>query len=219
MDWLVIPLNYTFLDSPAAQLPRNWNRPYLGYNPRVDRELGSAAELARSERVFSDSEIYSPVFPRGRPSPTKGNTDSGSAAAEAVSARVEAMRKEFAEYQREQILSNTKNSDNKSSPTSKSSTNPTSTEAASATSVQTNIDEIELPLRAPKLQRPPSSSPPPPPSNTSPFSGLESSEKKLISGQGFSKDNVPKSTSSTAGQETGTSAKCATEDDRLESLI
>merc|ERR1719361_2089266 len=55
-------------DSPvAAQLPRNWNRPYLGYNPRVDRELGSAAELARSDqRVFSDSEIYSPVFPRGR---------------------------------------------------------------------------------------------------------------------------------------------------------
>ena len=39
------------------------------------------------------------MFPRGRPSPTKGNADSGSAAAEAVSARVEAMRKEFAEYQ------------------------------------------------------------------------------------------------------------------------
>ena len=176
-----IPLNYFFIDSPAAQLPRNWNRPYLGYNPRVDRELGSAAELARSERVFSDSEIYSPVFPRGRHSPTKGNTDSGSAAAEAVSARVEAMRKEFAEYQREQILSNTKNSDNKSSPASKSSTNPTSTEAASAPSVQTKIDELEIPLRAPKLQRPPSSSPPPPPSNTSPFSGLENSEKKIIS--------------------------------------
>jgi len=129
------------------------------------------------------------------------------------------MRKEFAEYQREQILSNTKNSDNKSSPTSKSSTNPTSIEAASASSVQTNIDEIEIPLRVPKLQRPPSSSPPPPPLNTSPYSGLESSEKKLISGQVFSKENVPKSTSGTAGQETGTSAKCATEDDRLESLI
>ena len=94
----VTMLQYKISDSPvAAQLPRNWNRPYLGYNPRVDRELGSAAELARSDqRVFSDSEIYSPVFPRGRPTPAKGNGDSGSAAAEAVSARVEAMRKEFA---------------------------------------------------------------------------------------------------------------------------
>ena len=75
------------LQPPA--LPRNWNRPYLGYNPRTrDRELG---ELARSEqRVFSDSEIYSPVFPRGRPEPRVD-----------VSARVEAMRKEFAEYQRQ----------------------------------------------------------------------------------------------------------------------
>merc|ERR1719273_1220582 len=124
-------------DTPAAQLPRNWNRPYLGYNPRVDRELGSAAELARSDqRVFSDSEIYSPVFPRGRPSPTKGSGDSGSAAAEAVSARVEAMRKEFAEYQREQILSNPKSSDNKSSPSAKSSVKSASTESAPA-SVQT----------------------------------------------------------------------------------
>ena len=210
------------IDSPAAQLPRNWNRPYLGYNPRVDRELGSAAELARSERVFSDSEIYSPVFPRGRPSPTKGNADSGSAAAEAVSARVEAMRKEFAEYQREQILSNPKSSDNKSSPTSKSSAKSASTETAPA-SVQTSTAEMEIPLRVAKLQRPPSSTPPPPPSNTSPFSGLGSSpigiESKTISGQGFAKDNVPKSTSSTAGPETGTSVKCATDDDRLESLI
>merc|ERR1719361_1789102 len=212
-------------DSPvAAQLPRNWNRPYLGYNPRVDRELGSAAELARrDQRVFSDSEISSPVFPRGRPSPAKGSGDSGSAAAEAVSARVEAMRKEFAEYQREQILSNTKNSDIKSSPTSKSSITSLPTESESVLSVQTGGNEVEISLRAPKLQRPPSSSPPPPPSNTSPFSGLGSSpigiEKKTISGQGITKDNVPKSTSSTAGPETGTSVKIATEDDRLESLI
>ena len=82
---------------------------------------------------------------------------------------------------------------------------------------------MEIPLRAAKLQRPPSSTPPPPPSNTSPFSGLGSSpigiESKKISGQGFAKDNVPKSTLSTAGPETGTSVKCATDDDRLESLI
>ena len=129
------------------------------------------------------------------------------------------MRKEFAEYQREQILSNTKSSDNKSSPTSKSSIKSTSADVGPGLSVQTNIDEIEIPLRAPKLQRPPSSTPPPPPSNTSPYSGLESSEKKIISGQVFTKDNVPKSTSSTAGPETGTSAKSATDDDRLESLI
>ena len=77
---------------PKAELPPHWNRPYLGYNPRArDRELGSAAAAARAEqRVFSDSEIYSPVFPRGRPEPRVD-----------VSARVEAMRKEFAEYQRQ----------------------------------------------------------------------------------------------------------------------
>ena len=45
------------------------------------------------QRVFSDSEIYSPVFPRGRPEPRVD-----------VSARVEAMRKEFAEYQRQMSL-------------------------------------------------------------------------------------------------------------------
>jgi hypothetical protein len=211
-------------DSPvAAQLPRNWNRPYLGYNPRVDRELGSAAELARSDqRVFSDSEIYSPVFPRGRPTPAKGNGDSGSAAAEAVSARVEAMRKEVAEYQKEQILTHGKSS---STGVPKPPRTSSSTESAPAVSVQKELDDPAIPLRAPKLQRPPSMSPPPPPSNSSPFSGLGSSpleiEKKTISSQVLTatKDNVPTSTSNTAGPETGTSVKTSTDDDRLESLI
>lgn len=217
-------------DTPAAQLPRNWNRPYLGYNPRVDRELGSAAELAlqSDHRVFSDSEIYSPVFPRGRPTPTKGNGDNGSAAAEAVSARVEAMRKEFAEYQREQTLSHSRSTDAKSSPTSALSTSPkisVSLESSAGMSVQKEIDDTEIPLRAPKIQRPPSMSPPPPPSNTSPFAGAGSSplgiEMKMISSHGLTatKDNVPMSTSDTAGLETGTSLSTATDDDRLESLI
>ena len=68
-------------------LPQKWNRPYLGYNPRRDRELGEAASCANRERVFSDSEIYSPVFPRGRPEPRVD-----------ITARVLAMKKEFAEY-------------------------------------------------------------------------------------------------------------------------
>lgn len=77
----------------ASMLPRTWNRPYLGYNPRTrDRELGPVAELASKERVFSDSEIYSPVFPRGRPGPLVD-----------VSARVRAMKKEFAEYRNQQL--------------------------------------------------------------------------------------------------------------------
>ena len=168
------------------------------------------------------------MFPRGRPTPAKGSGDSGSAAAEAVSARVEAMRKEFAEYQREQILSHTKSSDAKSSYTStvpKSSRISVSPESAPVMSVQKDIDETEIPLRAPKLQRPPSMSPPPPPSNISPFSGIGSSplefEKKTISSQVLTatKDNVPTSTSNTAGPETGTSVNTATDDDRLESLI
>merc|ERR1719273_1886219 len=209
-------------DSPvAAQLPRNWNRPYLGYNPRVDRELGSAAELARSDqRVFSDSEIYSPVFPRGKPTPVKGNGDSGSAAAEAVSARVEAMRKEFAEYQKEQILSHGKSSSTGVPKPPRTSSSP---ESAPAVSVQKELDDQAIPLRAPKLQRPPSMSPPPPPSNSSPFQGLGSSpfevDRKMISTQILSatKDNAPTSTSGAAGAETGTST--ALDDDRLESLI
>jgi len=74
-------------------LPRTWNRPYLGYNPRTrDRELGPVADLASKERVFSDSEIYSPCFPRGRPGPAVD-----------ISARVRAMKAEFAEYRTQQL--------------------------------------------------------------------------------------------------------------------
>ena len=79
-------------NQPMLLLPHNWNRPYLGYNPRRDRELGPAAMAAGRERVFSDSEIYSPVFPRGRPEPRID-----------ISARVQAMKKEFAEYRSQQL--------------------------------------------------------------------------------------------------------------------
>ena len=82
------------LQGIGEALPRQWNRPYLGYNPRQrDREMGAAAQLAKSERVFSDSEIYSPVFPRGRPE----------AQVDDVSARVLAMKKEFLEYRQQQL--------------------------------------------------------------------------------------------------------------------
>ena len=73
-------------------LPQKWNRPYLGYNPRRDREMGAPAQLGRTERVFSDSEIYSPVFPRGRPE--QPSVD--------VTERVQAMKKEFQEYREQQ---------------------------------------------------------------------------------------------------------------------
>ncbi len=59
------------------------------YNPRArERELGRAAQLAKGERVFSDSEIYSPVFPRGKP-------EQVAAAEEEVLERVKAMKREF----------------------------------------------------------------------------------------------------------------------------
>ena len=80
-------------NQPILLLPQNWNRPYLGYNPRRDRELGAAAAAAKADRVFSDSEIYSPVFPRGRPEPRVD-----------ITARVLAMKKEFAEYRVQQQL-------------------------------------------------------------------------------------------------------------------
>jgi len=113
------------LQATKAELPVNWNRPYLGYNPRTrDRELGSAAELARSEqRVFSDSEIYSPVFPRGRPEPRVD-----------VSARVEAMRKEFAEYQRQ--ISPRKSSTSSATKEQSTSTHPD--DKASSTKIPTD---------------------------------------------------------------------------------
>ena len=83
----------TLNHASVAMLPRTWNRPYLGYNPRTrDRELGPVADLASKERVFSDSEIYSPCFPRGRPGPAVD-----------ISARVRAMKAEFAEYRTQQL--------------------------------------------------------------------------------------------------------------------
>ena len=97
-------------------LPRTWNRPYLGYNPRTrDRELGPVADLAKQERVFSDSEIYSPCFPRGRPGPAVD-----------ISARVRAMKLEFAEYRTQQLeekqklKEDLKKSEHESNPQSKS---------------------------------------------------------------------------------------------------
>merc|ERR1712048_1183716 len=97
-------------NQPLLLLPQKWNRPYLGYNPRRDRELGEAASCANRERVFSDSEIYSPVFPRGRPEPRVD-----------ITARVLAMKKEFAEYKlqlKEQQANDT------ASPTTESSKMP-----------------------------------------------------------------------------------------------
>lgn len=82
-----IGLHHQHGNQPLLLLPQNWNRPYLGYNPRRDRELGAAAAAGNRERVFSDSEIYSPVFPRGRPEPRVD-----------ITARVLAMKKEFEEY-------------------------------------------------------------------------------------------------------------------------
>ena len=97
-------------NQPILLLPQNWNRPYLGYNPRRDRELGAAAAAAKQDRVFSDSEIYSPVFPRGRPEPRVD-----------ITARVQAMKKEFAEYriqqqQQQQLQRSSGGNGNKPSP-------------------------------------------------------------------------------------------------------
>jgi len=79
----------------------------MGYNPRRDRELGEAASCANRERVFSDSEIYSPVFPRGRP---EAKID--------ITARVLAMKKEFAEYK---LQMKEEQTNNKASPTTETS--------------------------------------------------------------------------------------------------
>ena len=46
-------------NQPLLILPQKWNRPYLGYNPRRDPELGETAFCANREWVFSESEIYS----------------------------------------------------------------------------------------------------------------------------------------------------------------
>lgn len=123
-------------------LPRTWNRPYLGYNPRSrDRELGPVADLANKERVFSDSEIYSPCFPRGRPGPLVD-----------ISARVRAMKAEFAEYRNQQLeeqqklksgLLELKNFEataesSSSKPRSPTSPPPTTTHLATTTAARTN---------------------------------------------------------------------------------
>merc|ERR1719412_734014 len=83
-------------------------------------------------------------------------------------------------------------------------------------SVQGDAEGIEIPLRAPKLQRPPSMSPPPPPSNTSPFLGLGSSpleaENIKISGPSLTdtKDYAATPTSGTTSTETGTNVSVTT---------
>ena len=74
-------------------LPPNWvdRRSSPAYNPRRDRDIGQLATNNR-ERVFSDSEIYSNVFPRRR-------------LAMDVEARVRAMKKEFKEYRKTRNIS------------------------------------------------------------------------------------------------------------------
>ncbi|XP_040573911.1 protein turtle isoform X4 [Lepeophtheirus salmonis] len=71
-------------------------RPYYGYNPRRDRpEFGNSLNESE-QRVFSDSEIYSPVFPRGRPH---------SEAPYGVAERIEAMKERFEDYRRTHLRS------------------------------------------------------------------------------------------------------------------
>ena len=73
-------------DSTLAPLPPEWatRRRSPAYNPRRDRDIGPMVQANR-DRVFSDSEIYSNVFPR------RGLQID-------VEARVRAMKKEFKEY-------------------------------------------------------------------------------------------------------------------------
>ena len=80
-------------DSSLPTLPPNWvdRRSSPAYNPRRDRDIGQLATNNR-ERVFSDSEIYSNVFPRRR-------------LAMDVEARVRAMKKEFKEYRKTRNIS------------------------------------------------------------------------------------------------------------------
>ena len=74
-------------DSKLAPLPVEWTiRRSPHYNPRRDRDIGPMVQNNR-DRVFSDSEIYSNVFPRRRL-----QID--------VDARVRAMKKEFNEYRK-----------------------------------------------------------------------------------------------------------------------
>merc|ERR1711953_1129152 len=123
-------------NQPLLLLPQKWNRPYLGYNPRRDRaELGAAAAAANRDRVFSDSEIYSPVFPRGKPDGMQ-RVD--------ISARVQAMKAEFAEYRLQQLESQTKSPPNtppKSDQNSPTNLNKKSAEPDSAADFEIKDDQ------------------------------------------------------------------------------
>ena len=80
-------------DSSLPSLPPEWAiRRSPAYNPRRDRDIGHMVSQSTRERVFSDSEIYSNVFPRRRL-----HLD--------VEARVRAMKKEFKEFRQTQNVS------------------------------------------------------------------------------------------------------------------
>ena len=80
-------------DSSLPSLPPEWAvRRSPAYNPRRDRDLGHLVTQSTRERVFSDSEIYSNVFPRRR-------------LQQDVEARVRAMKKEFKEFRKSQNAS------------------------------------------------------------------------------------------------------------------
>ena len=80
-------------DSSLPSLPPEWGvRRSPAYNPRRDRDLGHLVTQSTRERVFSDSEIYSNVFPRRR-------------LQQDVEARVRAMKKEFKEFRKSQNAS------------------------------------------------------------------------------------------------------------------
>ena len=81
-----------------AALPPEWaavverRRRSPAYNPRRDRDIGPMVQMANRDRVFSDSEIYSNVFPR------RG----AQRLALDVEARVRAMKREFQEFRQAQ---------------------------------------------------------------------------------------------------------------------
>ena len=79
-------------DSSLQTLPPEWARRSPAYNPRRDRDIGNLVTTNTRERVLSDSEIYSNVFPRRRL-----QLD--------VEARVRAMKKEFNEFRKTQNVS------------------------------------------------------------------------------------------------------------------
>ena len=80
-------------DSSLPSLPPEWGlRRSPAYNPRRDRDIGHMVTQSARERVFSDSEIYSNVFPRRRLQMD-------------VEARVRAMKKEFKEFRKSQNAS------------------------------------------------------------------------------------------------------------------